>query len=267
MHFLFTDETNLPSDPTARFFAYGGLIVPPAKLGELHAGIAKIRRDAGYRPTDELKFQTSVRPAHVSVGQCTTAKNSVVDLCIRLQCRFIAYVVLHEIAKNRPIGEVVSWGASHVIGRFNYFLSTIQGDGVVVLDRLPGAAEYSLLTDRFTRGLTFPDRSQVELDRIRLFASSCSNASHASSAMDIVLGTFRYCINQPKNVPAARAMMANITKLIWCERDGENLYPFERGLIFRPKEIKSQTYQQEYDDLLAWINELLGEAPDAGGTV
>ena len=265
MHFLFTDETNLPTDPTAKFFAYGGLIIPPGKLADLHAGIAQIRRVAGYQPDDELKFQTSARPAHVSLESCTKAKNDVVELCTQLGCRFIAYVVLHAIAKKRPLQEVIAWGASHVIGKFNYFLSTVPADGVVVLDRLPHASEYSLLTDKFTKGLTFPDGQQVALDRIQLFASSCSNASHASSAMDIVLGSFRYCINQPKNVPAARKMMSNITKLIWCERNGDELYPFERGLIFRPKEIKVDAYKKEYGDLLAWINELLREDPTAAG--
>ncbi|SRR6266550_5382794 len=267
MHFLFTDETNLPSDPAAKFFAYGGLIIPPGKLSDLHAGIVDIRQATGYRPEDELKFQTSARPSHVSVQQCTIAKNNVVDLCTRLECRFIAYVVLHAIAKNRTNAELITWGASHVIGKFNYFLSTVPADGVVVLDRLPGASEYSLLTDRFTKGLTFPEGPQVALDRIKLFSSSCSNASHASSAMDIVLGSFRYCINQPKNVPAAKDMMTNISKLIWCERDAEHLYPFERGLIFRPKEIKVEAYKKEYDDLLAWINELLRETPPVGGAI
>ena len=267
MHFLFTDETNLPNDPTANFFAYGGLIVPPDKLTKLHESIARIRQATGYQPEDQLKFQTSARPPHVSLEQCTNAKNDVVELCVQLGCRFIAYVVLHAIAKKRPIEEVIAWGASHVIGKFNFFLNTVAADGVVVLDRLPQASEYSLLTDKFTKGLTFPDGQHVVLDRIRLFASSCSNASHASSAMDIVLGSFRYCINQPKNVPAARKMMSNITKLIWCERNGDDLYPFERGLIFRPKDIKVERYRKEYDDLLAWINELLKEPPRAEGAV
>jgi hypothetical protein len=267
VHFLFTDETNLPNDPAAKFFAYGGLIIPPGKLSDLHEGITTIRKAAGYQPADELKFQTSARPAHVSVEQCTKAKNDVVELCTRLECRFIAYVVLHAIAKNRTTDQLVSWGASHVIGKFNYFLSTVPGDGVVVVDRLPGASEYSLLADRFTNGLTFPEGPPVILDRIKLFASSCSNASHASSAMDIVLGTFRYCINQPKNVPAAKSMMANISNLIWCERNGDELYPFERGLIFRPKDIKVHAYKKEYDDLLGWINDLLKEASSGEGAV
>jgi len=82
--------------------------------------------------------------------------------------------------------------------------------------------------------------------------------------MDIVLGSFRYCINQPKNMAAARSMMTNLSKLIWCERDGENLHAFERGLIFRPKDVNVLAYKKEYDDLLAWINELLADpAPNS----
>ncbi len=245
MHILFTDETNLPADPKARFFAYGGLIAPPNSLGPLHDGVAAIRKTAGYRPADELKFQTTARPNHISIDQCTQAKNDVVDLCVRLECKFIVYIVLHAIAKNTPLSDLVSWGASHVIGKYNHYLSRIGADGIVAIDRLPGAAEYSVLTDRFSKGLTFPDAPPVVLDRIKLFASTCINASHASSAMDIVLGSFRYCINEPKNLPAARAMMAKVSKLIWCEREGDTVYPFERGLIFRPKDIKVAAYQQE----------------------
>ncbi len=60
----------------------------------------------------------------------------------------------------------------------------------------------------------------MPLDRIKLLTSTCTNASHASSAMDVTLGAFRYCINQPKNLPAARAMMAKVVRLIWHERRG-----------------------------------------------
>jgi hypothetical protein len=83
--------------------------------------------------------------------------------------------------------------------------------------------------------------------------------------MDIVLGSFRYCINQPKNVGAARAMMANISRLIWCERDGETLHALERGLVFRPKAIKVSAYEKEYHDLLTWINELLADPKKPAG--
>lgn len=265
VHFLFTDETNLTPDAHAKFFGYGGLIVPPNALGRLHDGVVAIRARAGYGPADEFKFQTAARPTQVSVAACAQAKNDVLELCIELGCRFIVYVVLHAIARNQQSSTIVEWGANQVIGKFNCYLHQNGGEGVVVVDRLPSAAEYRLLTDRFTRGLTFAEDPPVALDRIRLFSSSCSNASHASSAMDIVLGAFRYCINQPRNLPAARSMMARLVKLIWCEQRGEALYPMERGLVFRPKTVSRLDYKTQYDDLLAWINELLREDESPAG--
>ncbi len=261
MHFLFTDETNLPSDPKARFFAYGGLIIPGASLAALDKGIVAIRKDAGYNPTDELKFDTRSRPGQVSVEACTVAKSKVVKLCIELECRFIVYVVLHAVATNTPQADLVRWGADHVIGKFNYFLTTVGSTGVVAVDRLPKSSEYRYLTDKFTGGLVLQDGSKVALDRITLFASTCSNASHSSSAMDIALGSFRYCINEPKNVEAAKVMMKDITTLIWCDRVGDDIHAFEKGLIFRPKDVRHVPYKQEYDALLAWINELIADPP------
>lgn len=75
--------------------------------------------------------------------------------------------------------------------------------------------------------------------------------------MDIVLGSWRYCINNPLNTEAAKSMMADLTKLIWCEREGDQLYAFEKGLVFRPKEIKRADYQAKYDALLKHINALI----------
>jgi hypothetical protein len=56
-------------------------------------------------------------------------------------------------------------------------------------------------------------------------------------------------------------MMLNLSKLIWCEREGEHLYAFERGLVFRPKVVKIADYAKEYDALVKWINQLLADQP------
>ncbi|MDP1718634.1 MAG: hypothetical protein Q8L40_11220 [Burkholderiales bacterium] len=259
MHILFTDETNVVPAANAKFFAYGGLIVEVSKLDALHAGVNAIGQNAGYKPGDELKFDTHARPQHVSVNAATIAKQQIIQLCIDLGCKFIVYVVLHAIAKKDP-ATLVRWGADHVIGKFNYFLTVLGSHGMVAVDRLPNGNEFSFLTDKFCHGLTFPDTGEkVPLDRIRLFSSTCMNASHASSAMDVVLGSFRYCINQPYNEDAARQMMKQISNLIWCTRDNDTIYPFERGLIFRPKNVTHPPYKQEYDQLLNYINILLAE--------
>lgn len=256
---LFTDETNLTPAAGAKFFAYGGLIVSASRMRDLHEGIERVRATAGYLPGDELKFDTRARPEQVTIAACTEAKRQVIQLCVTLDCRFIAYVLLHDIGRNKTVNELACWGANHVIGRFNYYCSVEASDGAVIVDRLPAGVEYAYLTDKFQMGLEFPEDPPVRLDRIVLFAASTVGASHACSATDIVLGSFRYCINDPQNVDAAKEMMANVIKLLWHERDGETIYLFGRGLIFAPKNVKSAGYKAEYDELLDHINSLIAD--------
>ena len=97
----------------------------------------------------------------------------------------------------------------------------------------------------------------MDLNRIVMFSATTMNASHASSAMDIVLGSFRYAINDPQNKDAASEVMKNVVRLMWHrEHDGEK-YLGERGLIFRPKEVRSDGIRAEYDKLKTYIGELI----------
>lgn len=258
MHLLLTDETNTAATHAAKFFVYGGLIVPIRNLTLLDERIAKARADAGYLPVDVLKFDTNSRPKHITQAAATTVKAAVIDACIELDCQFIAYVVLHAIAKNNQPIENIRWGADHVIGKFNYFLKCSESFGIVAVDRLPQNTEFSWLSDKFCSGLKLGEEF-VTLDRIKLFSSTCINASHVSSAMDIALGSFRYCINQVEPNEVAREMMRKLSRLIWCTREGENLYAFEKGLIFRPTVVKHLPYKAEYDNLLSRINALIAE--------
>ena len=75
--------------------------------------------------------------------------------------------------------------------------------------------------------------------------------------MDIVLGSWRYCINNPLNTDAAQAMMTELIKLIWCEKVGDKLYALEKGLVFRPKKVTRADYKAKYSELLAHINNLI----------
>ncbi|MEW5903654.1 MAG: hypothetical protein AB1722_04830 [Pseudomonadota bacterium] len=259
MYLLLTDETNLKAGENVEFFSYGGLIVSMEKLPILHARIAEIREANGYLPADRLKFDTNARPKHVSVEAATAAKRDVVAACIACDCKFIAYVILHVIARNTPLEKTIQWGADHVIGKFNFFLQCQNSHGIVAMDRLPDGVEFDYLSSKFVGGLTLQEGETLELDRIALFSSTCINASHLTSAMDIVLGSWRYCINSPMNTGAAKSMMADLTKLIWCEREGKDLYAFEKGLVFRPKEVKRSDYRAKYDALLNHVNELIDD--------
>ena len=260
MYVLLTDETNLEAGDAVRFFAYGGLIVPTARLPALHAKVGGIRKAAGYASTDRLKFETKSRPKHVTVEAATMAKQEVVAAAIESGCLFVVCVVLHAIAKSQRIEKTIQFGANSVIAKFNTYLTQQKSHGIVAMDRLPKGSEFDYLSEKFTKGLVLPKDAAQALDRIVMFSSTCINASHVSSVMDIVLGTWRYCINQPKNTAAAKIMMAELVKLIWHTKQGDDIRAHELGLLFRPMDVKHPPYKAEYDALLKQINQLLAEA-------
>ena len=263
MHLLLTDESNLAPAEGVDFFTYGGLIVPIDRVAALHSRIAAIRVDYGFRPEDSLKFSTNSRPQQVSPDAAKNAKRDVIEACIDNNCRFIAYVVLHAIAKGREQAEMIQWGANTVISKFNTFLRMNGSHGIVAVDRLPQHTEFEYLAEKFVRGISLPDEGDVALDRIVLFSATCINASHLNSAMDIVLGSWRYAINGFKISAAAKEMMQAVTKLIWCEREGEDIFAFEKGLVFRPREVRYQHYQAQYKALLDHINRLIADDQQA----
>lgn len=257
MHLLLTDETNLNPSDKSRFFIYGGLIIPFESFEALDKEIAKIRLEAGYNEEDMLKFDTNTRPKHVTFQESTKAKRQVLETCQKLGCKFIAYVILHDIARKQSQDDLVLFGANHVIGRFNRFLEKSKSVGICLTDTLPVKAGNQYLIEKFTKGLKIEER-QVKLNQIRLFGSTCIGASHVNSAIDIVLGTFRYCVNTPENIPATSYMMTAVANLMWGEKKNDVRYILETGLILRPilDKIKVASYKDEYTRLIKWLEKL-----------
>jgi hypothetical protein len=213
-----------------------------------------IRRDAGYLPGDKLKFDTRVRPSNVSIAKAKEAKSRLVDLCLTLDVKLILYAILHDIAARRSITERVTFGINTVLRSFHNYLVEREEFGIVVCDNLPVDDQTSFFVEKFTKGLIYPDRTD-KLDRVLLYSTTSINMSHVASAVDVVLGSFRYSINNPKNREAASQMMKQITKMIWADVDGDSIMPFEKGFILRPLLSKlTDDLRGRYDALIAHIN-------------
>lgn len=153
MHILLTDETNSRPGQDAKFFIYGGLLFPIDFLPVLDNEINEIRAKAGYRPSDEFKFETNARPEHVSIQDCTDAKRKVVEFCLNNDCKFIAHVILHDIIANQDQDQQIQWAADYVIGRFNKYLTSVDDVGIVAVDNLSVRSQFRYLSDKFTLGL------------------------------------------------------------------------------------------------------------------
>ena len=144
-----------------------------------------------------------------------------------------------------------------MLSAFHRFLKEENATGMCVVDRLPFDRGYQYLQEKFQTGLSFPSGGNLQLSRIHLFASTCDGASHASSAIDIILGAFRYCVNQRERNIAPREMLPVIVGMMWHKEVGDTLFLREYGLLLRPKNILMPTHRQENDELTGHLTQLL----------
>jgi len=260
VHILLTDETNIRPDGNVTFFVYGGILFPIEQLLVLHNGINRIRIENGYTTTDMLKFDTRSRPEYVSVDEATTAKNSVIKLCLTLGVKFIVHIIHHGIIRNQDPDIQLKQAADYVIGRYNQYLNDINDYGICVVDRFSKDTNYSYSVTKFTKGLRLHNGYLVNLDRIIHYSSTCIGASHANSAVDIVLGSLRYCINNPKNEDVASIMAHNVIRMMWAEKRDGKLYPTNKGFIIRPNMDKVRqsygAFLDDYNELIANLKKL-----------
>lgn len=251
MYVLLTDETNLQKSDDVKFFAYGGLFFRFELLPELDSAVRAIRSKYGFKSTDDLKFNTKERPPGIDQKTYTAAKSEVLDLCVEKDCRFIAYVVHHGIANGQSSDQRLTFASDHVLKGFHDFLSETKDTGVVLMDKLPIQKGDAYFREKFQIGLTYPKSgSSVTLDRIHLYGTTGIGMSHLASLIDIVLGSFRYCINNPQSPSVAGSLFKRVLHIMWHQELNGVKTVRERGLILRPSEIKASEYKDEYSELV-----------------
>jgi len=251
MYVLLTDETNNQASVDVKFFAYGGLFFRFELLPELDAAIRSIRSHFGFKPTDQFKFNIKSRPEGMDPKAHTAAKDAVLDLCIEKDCRFISYVVHHAITNEEKAEERLTFAADHILKAFHDFLDLSKDTGIVLMDSLPITKADAYLRDKFQVGLNYPKIGiKTPLHRIHLYGTTGIGMSHVASMIDIVLGSFRYCINNPKNPVVADKLFKKVLQIMWYqEADGKRTVN-NRGLILRPKKVTNPEYRADYDSLI-----------------
>jgi hypothetical protein len=151
----------------------------------------------------------------------------------------------------------VTWGANTILAKFNAFLGENKSYGYALLDRMPIEHPYKYLQEKFQLGMIFPDKPSVRFERILGFGHSVDGSSHLCSVADILLGAFRYCVNEPENEDAGKVMFPTLMTMMWMrEREGKTSV-VESGLVFRPQNVKEAKHQQEYDALAERLQSFL----------
>ena len=259
VYLLYTEETSMRRDPKSRFFIYGGMFLPIDALDEMHALVQQVRDDNGFRDGDELKFSAKSRPKHIPKEQHTAARRNVLNGCQQSGIRLIITVVLPGIAKGRPPGELVGWGANSVLGAFEDFLEEENGTGICIFGHLPFTQPYKYIKTRFQSGVTSDDGAARRLERVQLFSLSSTGASHVTSAVDIVIGSLKYCLNEKEPSETCRVTLPGILGMLWHKEEDDSVQLRGYGLRFSPAEVKIPAYQQQYEDLTQRLEAFLKE--------
>jgi len=258
MYILLADETNVNPDKTD-FFVYGALYFEHDKLPEIHERLECIRERHNFQPADRLKWNHYSRPKHISRQTHSAAKSEVIDVAEDVGAQFIPVIVPHGVKAERSDAEVFKWSVRDALGQFHYFLDNEDAYAICAVDPLPDGVRQDVLESVFHTGLQFPqypNRDALRLDRIKMIATVTANASHASSLMDIVLGAFKYCINNP-GYEVCEGMFYQVASMI--RRFNSDGFDFKYGVLIRPKGIRSgygkYTYQAR--QLVRDMNDLL----------
>lgn len=248
---LWCDETNNHASERVQFFVYGGLVIPDASAPALHQAVKIARESHGFQAEDELKFQTNSRPKHVDQKTWNHAKGEVIEACKAAGCTLITVLVHHHVAESQK-EQLVNWQLNTLLDTFNRKM-LVQADshGHVVMDRLGEGREYALIQKKFKHGGDGP--WPRKFDRVLSYSSSCSGASHFSTAADVVLGSFAYCVNQRGDVHTPRMLMPQIWPLFLRGAGGDI---WGEGIVLSPMTAKSPTMAKEYADLKVHITNL-----------
>ena len=254
--FLFLgDETNATQSKQSRFFIYGGLILDAEKCADASAKMSAIRQKYDFSAEHEFKFDTRSRPSHLSISEFLSAKNEVLDLCQELGVRFMAYVVHHDIAADQGL-DTWLWALKTLLCQFDLFLQREKSHGMCLVDKFDN--DFTVLKGIHQKGVDpsfWGGRLQHHLENVWCYGTVSIGSTHITSMVDIVLGAFRYCVNEitKKTVPAQ--LYGKVRPLMLCE-DGDPGKIDEWGLFLRPKEIKVASYKRDYDSLLEHLRSL-----------
>jgi hypothetical protein len=169
--------------------------------------------------------------------------------------RFMAYAVHHGIASKQK-ADLWLWALKTLLCQFDLFLRREKSHGMCLVDRFEN--DLSLLKRIHQQGVDpefWGGRLPHRLENVWCYGTINVGTTHIASMVDIVLGAFRYCLNEMvrKNVPLI--LYKKVRPLMLCELGNPSRVK-EWGLFLRPKDVKATSYKQDYDALLKHLESL-----------
>lgn len=245
---MFADEANPEqSDPT-KFFIFGAAWVPSSKIPEAHEKTEDLLKSYGVPPGEKIKFNRSSKPDCLTHDEHRAIKQRIMEIAAECETKFCGYAILHAISHEKDGATLAQWGADALVAKFNEFLSEKSATGWVQFDRMDGGDPFAYLRRKFSSRVA-TDEGNVRLDRILGYSFTCDRASHISSITDVLVGGFRFIINEPDKDIAGKAIFRLLRPIMWSRLEGTRIVYREYGLLLRPKTVKVPSYAADYEEV------------------
>lgn len=254
MYLLYCDESNL-EERSGDFFVYGGLAIASEAALSFTQSVEAVRRRARMPEDFVLKFNP--RPEHLSHQEFLALKQAVIESAAAHGCIFLTSLILHDIATNPD--DARRNAINTICYHFDCYLHRPDSHGLVLIDRFDDSRIDAHLREKFSVGLKgMPYSQTMRMGRIVGFHYSAIGQAHMTSAVDIVLGSFRYAINvftrnDAEKLASARRLLQLLAPLFF--REGADGRVSEISLFFSPKVIRSDRHRGSYERLKAFLAE------------
>jgi hypothetical protein len=224
---LFCDETTIKRHGGAAFFLYCGLVLAPPQFGLVCDLLARVRQRIGLLASEPLKFTTRQAPKRLDHQTWTSAKSEVLAGLGTMGLPLIG-VYVHEAIANSQ--SKTHWALDALCVEFNKRLVATGDRGLVVVDHTreldrSDAAEIA-------SGTTAVSIFTNKLSAVGGVASGHVEAMLPLQAVDILVGSLRYCLENPTHDVSAEIASALVGLDIKLER--------------RPWNVKVPEYLQDY---------------------
>jgi len=242
MRLFYCDESNL-NDATP-FLVYGGAVIKSSNALSFSHKIDELRENFEIPPDFNVKFNP--RPKHLNHQQFIDFKQSLIELAIENEVKFIVSIVAHQLAKNPNIARL--YEINRVSYHFDCLLNRTDDTGIVLIDRFSDPKIDHHLREKFSIGISgdrLPFSDSIRLDRIIGFHYSAIGQSHFTSLIDVILGSFRFAINavlNKKHVKSANTIIELLKPLFLFSKSQIDLISFS----YSPQEIRKKEYRNLY---------------------
>ncbi len=260
MYLLYCDETNM-EERSGDFLLYAGISIPPDTAQRLSEDIERARKRLKVAPDFHLKFNPG--PPNLSHSEFIALKEEIIGKAAEHGVRLFAYVVLHDIAKNKGADEARRNGINTVLYHFDCYLNRKKDQGIVLLDRFndKGNKIDGHTREKFSIGLLgLPYSKEKRLGNILGLHYSTIGQSQFCSLVDIIVGSLRFainahCRNQTEHHATAGALLELLSPLFFREEQGwaASDKVSELGFSFSPKSIRNASYRGRYESLKAFL--------------